>query len=145
VPALPNHRWERFAQELAKSKPADQDNQAAGSTQNRGNATRLKQNERINARVAEIIDRAAVRAEVTQASLIEEAEEARLLAMQLDQPAAAIAAIKEKGVLSGVRVEKSERTNKTDARQLSDHDLDAAIADALAREEAAERRQGLAH
>jgi phage terminase small subunit len=46
---------------------------------------------------------------VTVASLIAEAEEVRRKAMEAGQYSAAIAAIHEKGVLSGKRVERSER------------------------------------
>jgi phage terminase small subunit len=45
---------------------------------------------------------------VTVESLINEAEQARLGAMQAGQYAAAVAAVKEKGVLSGKRVERRE-------------------------------------
>jgi phage terminase small subunit len=53
--------------------------------------------------------RAAERAEVTTASLIAEAEEAREEAMKSGQYSAAVSAIREKGVLSGRRLERSER------------------------------------
>lgn len=109
MPALSNPRHERFAQELAKGKTADEAYVTAGYAQNDGNATRLKGNERVQNRVAELQDRGAMRAEVTLESLLAEAEEARLLAMRIEQPAAAIAAIKEKGVLSGKRVEKAQQ------------------------------------
>jgi hypothetical protein len=46
---------------------------------------------------------------VTTASLIAEAEEARKEAMKSGQYSAAVSAIREKGVLSGRRLERSER------------------------------------
>jgi hypothetical protein len=46
---------------------------------------------------------------VTVESLISEAEQARRGAMGAGQYAAAVAAVKEKGVLSGKRIERSER------------------------------------
>jgi phage terminase small subunit len=46
---------------------------------------------------------------VTVESLINEAEQARLGAMEAKQYSAAVAAIKEKGSLSGKRIERSER------------------------------------
>lgn len=70
--ALANPKHERFAQELAKGKTADEAYQLAGYAENRGNAARLKANENIAARVAEIQERAAVRAEVTLASITED-------------------------------------------------------------------------
>lgn len=71
MPALENPKHERFAQELAKGKTADEAYVNAGYSENRGNATRLKANERVASRVAEIQERAAVRAEITVASITE--------------------------------------------------------------------------
>jgi hypothetical protein len=67
---------------------------------------------------------AAVRSATTVASLIAEAEEARVLAMKIKNPAAAVAAIKEKGILSGMRIEKSEHLNRN-VEQLTDDELAA--------------------
>lgn len=69
MPALKNARHERFAQELAKGETADAAYVAAGFKANRGNATRLKANESVMKRVAEIQGRAATRTEVTVASI----------------------------------------------------------------------------
>ena len=49
-----NPRHERFAQLLAEGHTADEAYNRAGYTPNRGNAIRLKANERIARRVAEI-------------------------------------------------------------------------------------------
>src|SRR5436305_50420 len=124
MPILDNPRHERFAQELAKGKSQAEAYTEAGFKPNDSNCSRLNGNERIQARVAELLDRVAIRCEVTAASLIDEAEEARMLALKLGQPSAAVAAIKEKGVLAGVRIEKSERKNTNDVRRLSEDELD---------------------
>lgn len=121
---LSNPRHERFAQELARGKTADEAYVLAGYKQNDGNATRLKGNERILARLEELQNRAANRAEVTVESLIAEAEEVRRLAVEKGQLSAAIAAIKEKGVLSGKRIERVQRQpgefeNMSDAELLA--------------------------
>lgn len=145
LPLLKNTRHERFAQELAQGKTATEAYVLAGYKANDGNAATLKANEEVAARVAELQDRASIRAEITVASLLAETETARELAMALGQPSAAVAAIKEKGVLSGLRVEKSERTNRSDVRSLTNAELDAAIADALAREKEAAEGKKLAH
>ena len=68
-------------------------------------------------------NRAAKRAEVTVESLIAEAEAVRKAAFDAGQFSPAIAAIKEKGILSGVRVEKRENLNR-DAGNLSDEELE---------------------
>ena len=70
MPALENPRWERFAQELAKGKTADESYQCAGYSEHRGNASRLSANENVLRRVAEIQERGAVRAEITREKLI---------------------------------------------------------------------------
>ncbi len=145
MPVLSNPRHERFAQELAKGKTADEAYQLAGYQENRHNASRLKTKETVALRLAELQAPAAKRAEVTAESLIMEAEECRRRALELGQVAAAVAAIKEKGVLSGVRVEKSERKTINDARRIPDNELDALIADLVAREESAKRGAGVAH
>lgn len=120
--ALANPRHERFAQELAKGKSATEAMEAAGYSDPR-NSTRLTKNDEIAARVAELQERGAIKAEVTAASLIEEAEEVRAKALAGGQFSAAIAAIREKGVLAGVRVEKRESTHKTDPKSMSDDEL----------------------
>lgn len=72
MPVLPNARHERFAQELAKGKSADEAYRAAGYKPHDGNAARLRGNERILSRVAEIQQRGAERAEVTVERIVRE-------------------------------------------------------------------------
>jgi phage terminase small subunit len=72
MPVLSNPRHERFAQELAKGKSANEAYVLAGYEENRGNATRLNANESIQSRVAEIQSRGAQRAEVTVERVVSE-------------------------------------------------------------------------
>lgn len=72
MPVLDNARHERFAQELAKGKTADEAYVAAGYKENRHNASRLKTNEHITDRVDEILGKAAERVEITQARVLDE-------------------------------------------------------------------------
>lgn len=72
MPALANPKHERFAQELAKGKTADEAYKEAGYKANRGNAATLKANQSIQDRVIEILNRAATRVEITQARVLEE-------------------------------------------------------------------------
>lgn len=67
--ALSNARHERFAQELAKGETADAAYVTAGFKANRGNAATLKAKQSVKDRVAEIQGKAAVRAEITVASI----------------------------------------------------------------------------
>lgn len=129
MPPLSNPKHERFAQELAKGASPEKAYETAGYKPARQNAHRMMTNDDILMRVQEIQGRAAVRAEVTVASLIDEAEEVRAQALKDGQYSAAIAAIREKGVLAGVRVEKRENRNTVDPNKMSDDEL-AAIASA---------------
>ena len=122
MPVLPNPKHERFAQELAKGATADAAYVIAGYKESRHNASTLRTNQNILDRIIEIQSRVAQRVEVTVESLIAEAEEVRALAIESGQLNAAIAAIKEKGVLSGRREEKV-RVKHDDERGLSDGEL----------------------
>ena len=72
--------------------------------------------------------------EVTIASLTKELEQIRARAFAIDQHSAAVSAVKEKGILNGLRVEKRETLNRYDPDKISDTDLDALIAAQLAGE-----------
>jgi hypothetical protein len=120
---LQNPRHERFAQELAKGKTAVEAYQAGGYKPDRGHASRLAANGNICARVAELQAVGAEKAVLTVTSLIAEAEEARVMAMENGQPAGAVSAIIAKAKLSGLWVEKRESANRTDLSQLSDAQL----------------------
>jgi hypothetical protein len=108
MPPLENPRWERFAQELAKGKRAHEAYVLAGYKENAGNATRLKLNEKIIARVQGLLGRSAARAEVTVASILSELEEARKLAAEINQPSAAVAATLGKAKVAGLIVDRKE-------------------------------------
>lgn len=72
MPALSNAKHEAFAQALAKGLSADEAYQEAGFKPNRGNASRLKANESVSARVSELLDKSGARAEVTIARVLQE-------------------------------------------------------------------------
>lgn len=131
MPALENPKHERFAQELAKGKTADEAYVLAGYKENRHNASRLKTNETISARIAEIVDRATVRTEITLASLMEEAAEIQAAALKANQHSAAVAALTAKAKLAGLWIDKAENTNRNvvDPEQVSDAELAAVLKD----------------
>lgn len=108
MPVLDHPRWEIFAQERAKGKTEVQAYELAGFSPDDGNASRLADRPEVKARIQELTGKAAERAEVTIASLLAELDEARDLAKEVKQPAALVAATREKAVLSGNRVEKKE-------------------------------------
>ncbi len=129
MPLLENPRHELFAQELAKGTTADKSYVIAGFKEHRSNAAGLARKKHILARVAELQDErlkadteatalAAKALSIDKQWLMEKAEDARAQAMTNGQPAAAVSAIKELGILSGFRVEK--RQDVTPPRSLSE-------------------------
>lgn len=69
MPALSNPKHERFAQALAKGETAIAAYEQAGYAPDRGAASRLSANVSIEARVAELLNRAATRTEITVAGI----------------------------------------------------------------------------
>lgn len=72
MPALSNGRHELYAQELAAGATSDAAYEAAGYKPNRGNAARLKADESVSARVAELQQAAALQTGVTVMNLTQE-------------------------------------------------------------------------
>ncbi|WP_407528427.1 terminase small subunit [Methylobacterium oryzisoli] len=72
MPVLSNPKHERFAQELAKGTGVGAAFVAAGYKANDGNASRLNGNEKIRARVQELLSEGAERAGVTVQRIVEE-------------------------------------------------------------------------
>ena len=130
MPALTNPRWERFCHEyIARPDNATEAYKAAGyAAQGNGaevNACRLLQRPEVVARIRELQAGAAAQAQVTVAGLIAEAEAARALAQKLGQPGAMVTAIVAKAKLSGLWVERSDRTiRRDDVSQMSDAELE---------------------
>jgi phage terminase small subunit len=134
MPALTNPKHERFAQELAKGKSATEAYVIAGYKLSEQNAHRLTRNDEVQTRVAEIVDRGAIRSEITLASLMQEAGEIQAAAMEAKQLSAATAALTIKAKLAGLWVDKAENTNRNvDPARVSDVEL-AAIIQADSRE-----------
>lgn len=112
MPALKNTKHERFAQELAKGQTADAAYAAAGYSPDRKNAARLTTNDGVRTRVAELQERAAIRAEVTVADIAAQLDEDRALAHKVGQPGAAVSASLGKAKVLGLIVDKTELTGK---------------------------------
>jgi len=111
MPALKNAKHERFAQELAKGATADEAYQLAGYAESRGNAARLRANESISKRLAEILNNAAKRTEITVAGITEKliriAEKAEVSG---DAPLLAVAraSYMDAAKLNGLIIDKAE-------------------------------------
>jgi phage terminase small subunit len=69
---LKNPKHERFAQELAGGKTADEAYKGAGYVANRFNASRLKTNEHVLRRVTELQSRAADGVVISRQKILEE-------------------------------------------------------------------------
>jgi hypothetical protein len=119
MPVLRNARHERFCQALAAGSSAKAAYALAGYRPHDSNGANLARKEEISSRVAEIsagrlerqqkIEVAATeRAAITRAGLIEMARDVYVQAKQSGQLSACTAALKELGVLSGLRIERAE-------------------------------------
>lgn len=108
---LPNPKHEHFAQALAKGMTATDAYAEVGYKPHDSNAARLSGNDRIKARVAELLERAAVRTEITVAHITErllgiaakgeKSDEAPLLSV-------ARASLMDAAKLNGLVVDKAE-------------------------------------
>jgi phage terminase small subunit len=131
VPVLGNNRQERFCNFLAQGKCAVDAHELACYKRNDGNASTLLAMPHIQDRLKEIRGELARNTVVTAESLIQQAEEVGLCAMERRQFSAAIAAIKELGVLSGARIERREIGSPGEFDQLSDDELERLLVERI--------------
>jgi len=123
MPALKNPKWELFAQELAKGATADAAYVAAGYKANRCNAARLKTNENILTRVAELVGEVARQCELTLATHLEKLADIRDAAMAAGQYSAAVSAEVSRGKAVGLYIERHESTVDMTNRIVTDRPL----------------------
>lgn len=123
MPTLTNPKHELFAEELAKGKTATEAYVLAGYKYHDGNCIRLRGNERIRERVAELLAASAERAEITVESLQREAADLQRKAAEANQFSAASGLLKLKSVFAGLYVEKRENTNTNSVRELTDQEI----------------------
>ena len=133
MPVLSNPKHERFCQYLAQGKTATEAYKLAGYKPSRFNASHLADNPKVIERLQQITTKHGVAAAVTAESLIAEAQDVLKNAKDSKQYSAAIGAIREMGVLSGVRVEKSEVGSPGEFEAMEDSELLAAIRERFAR------------
>jgi phage terminase small subunit len=120
---LKNPRHERFSQELATGKSADEAYKAAGYKPDRAHASRLAANGNIRARVTQLQNVAAGEASVTIETLIREAADIQQKATDGRQYSAAIAALIAKAKLAGRWVERTEQNNTNVNYAVSDQPM----------------------
>jgi len=110
MPVLKNPKHELFAQEVAQGKTVTEAYVLAGYRHNDGNASKLNTRPEIQDRIKEITGKAALRAEITIAKVLAELEEARSLAIRIEQPAPAVSASMGKAKVAGLLIEKQEHS-----------------------------------
>jgi len=113
---LTNSRHERFAQGLAQGKTADEAYKLAGYKANNGNCIRLKGNESIQKRVAELQARVVEGVILTREWVIERLIENVNRAMQINDGSAANGAVANRalellGKELGMFIERAENRN----------------------------------
>ena len=123
MPIISNPRHERFAQGLAEGKSASAAYEDAGFRPNNGNAVRLKGNESIRARVAELQEQGAERAAVTLEGLISQASDIQAKAIAKGHYSAAISALTVKAKLSGHWLDRAENKTNNVVYHISDRPM----------------------
>ena len=130
MPALSNARHELFAQVLAAGCSATEAYVKAGYRLNKGNAGRLKANERVRKRVEELQARNVQAQEAAVSVTIEQLRtqfaEAYEMAKELSQPTAMVAATTAQAKLAGLWIERSEQTRKQ-PDEMSDAEIAAIL------------------
>jgi phage terminase small subunit len=130
MPVLTNPRQELFVLKLVEGKSQLAAYEAAGFTNCKRAASHLFRRPHIAARRTELLAEVAVRTGVTAEQLILKAEAVFDAAMAAKQLNAAVAAVREIGILSGVRVEKRAKVQQPERtlREMSDEELMAIAA-----------------
>jgi hypothetical protein len=131
--ALKNGRQEIFAQAIAQGETQIVAHVKAGYRGDDGNACRLTENHRVKRRIAELQQSAADRVQLTVADLVAKAEEIRELAIADKQHSAAVGALKEIGILTGLRIDRREVGSPGEFERFSDEELRLFIASETAR------------
>ena len=130
MPPLNNARHERFCQALLEGKSAKASYEEAGYKPHDGNCMRLRGNERVKARLAELQSEIAKENVVSVGSLLAELKSARQKATSLDQLSAVVRSIEAKAKISGLLTQKIEVTNGGNV--FDDCESTADVAEAIA-------------
>lgn len=128
---LKNDQYERIAQELAKGSADYDAYRAAGYKGSRPAASQIINREDIQARVAELLQRAAVRAETTVADIARQLDEDREKAAELGQAGAMVSASMGKAKVLGLIVDRQELSGRNggpvEYRNLDEDEIDARL------------------
>jgi Terminase small subunit len=108
MPVLENHKYELFAQAFAKGETATRAYELAGYKPSRKNASRLKTNKDISARVSELQAASAASAVITIESICAELDQANAVAREKGQAAAMVSASALRAKLAGLLKDRVE-------------------------------------
>ena len=112
MPVLKNPRHERFAQLLAKGKNATAAYREAGYKDNDGNASELKGNERVSARVAElqaaVAERAIKAMAKSKGDIVARLDDMIEIAEKIEQPGAGVQGLMGQAKILGHITEKHQ-------------------------------------
>lgn len=132
MPVLPNHKHELFCQHMAMGMGVAESYVAAGYKPNPANASSLKGQQHILARLAEILENSAEKVsskvEYTRDHLLEKLEEVRIAAMAAGQNPAAVQAIMGQARIVGAIIDRREVGEPGEFTELTDAELVAKAA-----------------
>lgn len=112
MPILKNSRYEIFAQELAKGAKKTEAYLTAGYKGDKTAASRLSTNVNVQRRVAELKADAAVRARKSMDDILEQLDDDRQFAREMEAPSAAIQATMGQAKILGYDKQLIEHTGK---------------------------------
>lgn len=123
MPPLDSPRQEKFVQLAVAGAPLIKAYEEAGYSPDYANAARLTRNDEVQQRMREIQRYGQDMAQITVASLVSRADELRELAIEHKQISAGVAAVKEIGILTGLRIDRREVGSPGEFERLSDDEL----------------------
>jgi hypothetical protein len=123
MPVLDNARHERFAQFVAEGKTLDEAYQRAGYKPSRFNASHLADRQDVKCRIQQLTTELAEASNITKEKLVKMALDLHKASADNHQYSAAGAMIKELGVLTGHRIERSEVGSPGEFEAMQDGEL----------------------
>jgi hypothetical protein len=129
---LKNPRHERFANFVAQGKTQYEAYELCGYKPSNGNPCKLASNPVVAQRIKEILEKTAAAQQISAETLINDANRVFVRAMEIDQLSAANGAIKEKGILTGHRIERREVGTPGDFDAIGDAELEQMLAERIA-------------
>ena len=133
MPILENQRHEKFAQQLATGKSASEAYVLSGYKPSRKNASRLRTNEGVVARVAELQAVAVRSTAITIESICAELDEANQVAKEHGQASAMVSASTLRAKLAGLLRDKVE-ISTNNGMTIDDENTSEDVAIAMAKE-----------